>query len=233
MRSPDGVGFGPRKLTHITPVRKVVSRSNHKMTGWFPSLKNGRMIPYRSKNERNWFALLETCNQVLEFAAQPRHFYYKYQGKKRRYTPDTFERYRDGRTRYTEVKPLEVLADIDVARTLSAAGGWIKSEGHDFKIVTDIDIQDGHRLKNAEAMLRSANLRFTERQLFAVQDALTGMRVAAIGDLWDHLKLPEERRGVIHVMAILGHINIDICSAPLSPDTAVSQFFDLNKDIRE
>lgn len=164
---------------------------------------------------------------------QPRHFYYKYQGKKRRYTPDTFERYRDGRTRYTEVKPLEALADIDVARTLSAAGGWIKSEGHEFKIVTDVDIRDGHRLENAKTMLRSTNLRFTEGQLFKVQDALTGTRTAAIGDLCDHLKLPEERRGVLYVMAILGHINIDICSAPLSPDTAVSQFFDFNKDIRE
>ena len=68
--------------------RKVVSRSNARSTGKYPSWKMGRMIHWESINELNAFRLLDCDPNVTSYSEQPCQIAYVLDGVERIHYPD-------------------------------------------------------------------------------------------------------------------------------------------------
>src|SRR5882757_3729479 len=68
--------------------RKVVSRSNARSTGKYPSWKMGRMMHWESANELNAFRLLDCDPNVTSYCEQPCQIRYTLNGVERVHYPD-------------------------------------------------------------------------------------------------------------------------------------------------
>ncbi len=68
--------------------RKVVSRSNARNSGKYPSWKMQRMMQWESPHEGNAMRILDATPQVLAFNEQPCEIIYRLNGEKRRHYPD-------------------------------------------------------------------------------------------------------------------------------------------------
>ena len=66
--------------------RRVISRSNSRVTGKYPGLKSRRMHYWESSLERDAFMLLDVSTEVVSFDEQPVTLYYGI-GKKLRHYP--------------------------------------------------------------------------------------------------------------------------------------------------
>lgn len=68
--------------------RKVVSRSNARNSGKYPSWKMQRMMQWESSHEGNAMYILDATPQVIAFNEQPCEIIYTLNGEKRRHYPD-------------------------------------------------------------------------------------------------------------------------------------------------
>ena len=68
--------------------RRVISRSNHRVTGKFRSPKNGRMMHWESMQERDAFVLLEINSAVLSYREQPAVLTFPWGDETREHYPD-------------------------------------------------------------------------------------------------------------------------------------------------
>lgn len=116
---------------------------------------------YESLLERDFLTLLRVDNSVDSFITQPVKIPYLLEGRARSYTPDVLVKFRPDsqgmvrRTTLFEVKPQEYAdhPDDELAAKLAAANLFCPSQGWEFKIVTEEDI-DTPRLGNANFLLR-------------------------------------------------------------------------------
>src|ERR1017187_8729138 len=77
--------------------RKVVSRSNARVTGKYPSWKMGRMIHWESNNELNAFRLLDCKFDIRSFSEQPCKIVYVMEGVERVHYPDILVATKEGK----------------------------------------------------------------------------------------------------------------------------------------
>lgn len=202
--------------------RPIITRENPRMGNYFVSVLMQKMFPCESFLERDNLCLYETDGSVLAYGVQPEPISYFYKGKERRYTPDAIVRMEDGTQRFVEVKRQQDLANEENHKFLEAVPSWFWQQGKKFELVTEIQIREEPRLSNAKLMLRSRHLVPTEYEIMKVTEAFSVARARRVGDLWEVLRLPPERQGVIYAMAIHRHIRIDRDTAQLSADSAVA-----------
>jgi len=62
--------------------------------------------------------------------------------KFRRYYPDFYVKYSDGREEIVEVKPKRKLGQITVKKKANAAREWCASRGIAFKIITEVELKE-------------------------------------------------------------------------------------------
>lgn len=116
---------------------------------------------YESLLERDFLTLLRVDNAVESFITQPIKIPYSLDGAVRSYTPDVLVKYKpnsQGGVRPTtlfEVKPAEYAdhPDDELAAKLAAANLFCPSQGWEFQVVTEVEI-DTPRLGNANFLLR-------------------------------------------------------------------------------
>lgn len=85
--------------------RKVISRSNMKATGKFPSRKNGRSIHCESKHELNAMVILENCEVVSAYHEQPAIItFIDAHGVTRKHYPDILVELLNGNKLVIEIK---------------------------------------------------------------------------------------------------------------------------------
>lgn len=116
---------------------------------------------YESLLERDFLTLLRVDNSVESFITQPIKIPYTLAGRARSYTPDVLVKFRPDsqgvvrRTTLFEVKPQEYAdhPDHELAAKLAAANLFCPSQGWEFQIVTEVEI-DTPRLGNANFLLR-------------------------------------------------------------------------------
>ena len=133
--------------------RRVVSRSNHRVTGKYPGFKSGRMHHWESSLEHDAFVLLDVSVEVISFCEQPAILYYGDDLKLRHY-PDVLVSYRN-RREFVEIKTdREANSEEIVTRTalLTAA---LACHGYGYRVWTESEIRESTR--------RLANLRFLLR----------------------------------------------------------------------
>lgn len=62
--------------------------------------------------------------------------------KTRRYYPDFYVKYSDGRQEILEVKPLRKLDQAVIKKKTAAALSWCAESGMSFRVVTEVDLKE-------------------------------------------------------------------------------------------
>lgn len=133
--------------------RKVISRSNAKATGKWPSWKTGRMMHYDSGNERNAFKLLDARPEVISYSEQPCIIRYMLDGVEHRHYPDILVNFK-AQHQLWEVK---TEAESNKPETLSRSTLMAKclpAFGYEYHVALAEDLKRNPRLRNIEILLR-------------------------------------------------------------------------------
>lgn len=200
-------------------VRRVISRSNSRVTGKYPGLKSRRMHYWESSLERDAFMLLDVSTKVVTFDEQPVTLYYGI-GKKLRHYPDVLVSY-PNRQVFVEIKTdREALSKEIVTRTAYLVPALAR-HGYGYQVWTESEIRDrSFRLANLRFLLRfgrsEVELRRFEwfRQQFKREASLSWK--AIVGTPTDKGKLSSLCRLILE-----GRLRIDL-TRPILPESLVN-----------
>lgn len=134
-------------------VRKVISRSNPRVTGKFASMKMRSTIYWESQIERDAIALLEINPTVLAYYEQPLTLEYRHNGEIHRYTPDFLVEH-TGRNRILEVKPDHKLQSPENRERFVLIAQEFLVHGYEFAVFLESEIRTQPQLANAKLLLR-------------------------------------------------------------------------------
>lgn len=204
------------------PVRKVITKRTQRVIGYFSSVKMGGLVPWESQLEYDQLCLLEVANSVTEFFVQPEVFPYEYGGERRRYYPDIRVEDAAGETRMLEVKYQSDADDPENQELFDIFRDIYSRRGLRFEVRTELVIRRQPDLANAKLMLEDRDRAPSERLRLATAEAFAVRRPSTLGDLEAALGRSPTRRGDLFGMALRGHFDIDITSAPLTGDSRVS-----------
>ncbi len=139
------------------PVRKI-PKNYRSITGFFPSLKNGRGMAFESSLERDFFLTLEFDPAVDEYEEQPLKLSGMNGTKKVEYTPDCLITFYGAKNRLlVEVKYIEDLEknSAEYEPRFALARNFVRENDMEFKIFTEKEIRgDGARLENYRLLYR-------------------------------------------------------------------------------
>mgnify|MGYP003576569482 CR=1 FL=1 len=132
--------------------RKVVRRSNYRITGKYPSLKAGRMLHWESEAERKVMVMLDFCPAVSLFQEQPGIIHYKKKEGWHRHYPDLLVQ-GDGQTEFWEVKPDLEHADDETLVRSRLLEARLPAHGYHYRLVFANELARAPRLANAIRLL--------------------------------------------------------------------------------
>jgi hypothetical protein len=135
------------------PVRKVVSRSNARATGKWPSWKSGRMMHYDSPHECTAFKLLDATPEVISYFPQPCTIYYTLDGERYRHIPDILVNYSDSMALW-EVKTAIDADRPEVERRTALMVQELPKFGYNYQLMIAEDMQRGSKLKNVLHLIK-------------------------------------------------------------------------------
>jgi hypothetical protein len=157
--------------------RKIISRSNARATGRFPSFRMGRMIHWDSPHELNAYRLLDSNPVVLAFAEQPCVIHYRLAGKDFRHYPDSLVKTAATNALW-EVKTAADASRPEVIARTRLMTEHLPAYGYEYSIVFGEDLAREPRLRNVRFLLSSGrvSLSFEQkeytRRLFAAVNFL-------------------------------------------------------------
>lgn len=109
--------------------------------GYINSQKNGGQMHYRSGWERDVYICLENLSEILGYKVEKFPVEYYWRGKCKRYYPDLFVTFKDGRSEVWEIKPNNQRSlEINQAKWL-ACENHCESRGWKFKIIDETVIK--------------------------------------------------------------------------------------------
>jgi hypothetical protein len=198
--------------------RKVVKRSNARMTGKYPSLKMQRMMQWESEHESNAMRIFDATVEVIAFNEQPCEIVYEMDGEWFRHYPDFLIQTLDGNT-FCEVKMAADAASDEVAKRTAHLTQYLPYYDYQYRIELAEDLAREPRLGNLKRLLKlgRVDVSLTEkehfRQFFKQHDAI----------LWSDLKqdechpmlLPQACRLILD-----GVLTIDL-NQPISESSAI------------
>jgi hypothetical protein len=129
-----------KALYNINMSTRQIKKSYISCTGYFASYKNKTQIAFESVLERDFYMMMEFDDKVISYEEQPMTIHYEYyDGKNRRYTPDTLVTYKDKMQKLIEVKyDDELKNDLELQRKLQLLAKHIKKEQKiNFEVYTD------------------------------------------------------------------------------------------------
>lgn len=198
--------------------RKVVKRSNARMTGKYPSWKMQRMMQWESEHESNAMRVFDASVEVIDFNEQPCEIIYEMEGESFRHYPDFLVQTLDGNT-FCEVKMAADAASDDVAKRTAHLTQYLPYYGYQYRIELAEDLAQEPRLGNLKRLLKLGRVDVSLpekehfRQFFKQHDAI----------LWSDLKqnechpmlLPQACRLILE-----GNLTIDL-NKPISESSAI------------
>jgi hypothetical protein len=129
----------------VTPKKKrKKKRKGHYIRGTYTSPIAGE-CKYRSGWELKVMVYLDENPEVEAWSYEKTVIEYvsNVRSKKiRKYYPDFFVKYKDGRTELIEVKPKRKLEQLTVKKKADAAREWCKVNGLTYKILTEVELKD-------------------------------------------------------------------------------------------
>jgi hypothetical protein len=133
--------------------RKVVSRSNVRSAGKYPSWKTGRMMHWESSNELNAFRLLDCNPDVRSYSEQPCRIAYIMDGVERIHYPDILVATAEGKQLW-EVKPHSDAIEPEFLTRAAFLSRFLPMWGYEYRTVLAEDLARQPRLSNANLLLR-------------------------------------------------------------------------------
>ena len=202
--------------------RKVVSRSNARSTGKYPSWKMGRMIHWESLNELNAFRLLDCDPYVVSYSEQPCQIVYVIGGVERVHYPDILVTTAGGKALW-EVKLRSSASEPEVLARATFLSRVLPSWGYEYRTVFGEDLARQPRLNNANLLLSLGKRAVSDCEWEDVRRTL-----AEQGSLvWSETSSGNygaKGREVLSSLVLRGVLTIDM-NSPISPAT---EFFPKN-----
>lgn len=134
--------------------RKVVRRSNYRMTGKFPSIKNVRMMHWESHYEKMAFQLLEIAPYVVSYSEQPAIFkFINDDGVTETHFPDILVELLNGRKLFIEIKSEGAKHDLKLDNRTKRLQELVIKKGYRYLVIYPEQIKSYEFLENAEEIL--------------------------------------------------------------------------------
>jgi hypothetical protein len=196
--------------------RKVVSRSNARSAGKYPSWKMGRMMHWESCNELNAFRLLDCDPNVTSYSEQPCRIAYVMDGMERIHYPDILVTTTRGKQLW-EVKPRSNALEPEVLARAASLSRDLPRWGYEYRTVLAEDLARQPRLGNANVLLSLGKRAVSDcewedvRRTSAGQGALVWSEACA-GDYGP------KGREILCGLVLRGVLTIDM-NVPISPTT--------------
>jgi hypothetical protein len=143
------INFHPERIRS----RKVVSRSNARPTGKYPSWKMGRMLQWESVNELNALRLLDCDPKVKFFYEQPCEIEFVQNGIFRSHFPDLLVECVSGKEMW-EVKTQSDALKVDVSERTDLLKKVLPDWGYTYRLILADDLKRQPRLANANLLLK-------------------------------------------------------------------------------
>jgi len=189
--------------------RKVVSRSNYRVTGKYPSWKMGRMMHWESTLERDAFYLLDINPAIREFCEQPAQITYTQNDSEHRHFPDILVRTDHG-SLFKEVKTDEEASDEKIIDRTTLLKPLLHTQGFGYELLRESDIRREPRLSNAQRILRYGRitLKHHEQETFIQRYFKNGCSC----NLIDITHNGRDQKDIPHLcqMILIGTIAMDI-----------------------
>jgi hypothetical protein len=133
--------------------REVVSRSNTRPTGKYPSFKMKRMLQWKTPHLLNAFRLLDANPAVWRFEEQPLVVHYELDGVEHDHYPDVKVEV-DGEKELWDVATRTSALKPETARRSELLTKGLPAFGYRYRMVIAEDLAATSRLKNALTLLR-------------------------------------------------------------------------------
>lgn len=198
--------------------RKVISRSNYRMTGKFPSCKCGRMIHWESHLELKAFQMLEVCPWVKCYREQPAVIeFLDMNDIKRKHFPDIYIEMRNGTRGFLEIKPDREMEDSFLMQRTSLLKTGLRAMGYFYFLAQREQIESGHFLKNAQKLLPHARSAIPSLEMIRLALADGSLSVMELIQRLSH----KDARTWIYSLVIRGVLTCDL-SNPLTDETTIN-----------
>jgi hypothetical protein len=196
--------------------RKVVSRSNARSAGKYPSWKMGRMMHWESSNQLNAFRLLDCDPNVTSYSEQPCQITYIMDGVERIHHPDILIT-TAGTKRLWEVKPRSKALEPEVLARTALLSRALPKWGYAYRMMFAEDLARQPHLSNAILLLSLAKRTVSDcewenvKRTVAEQGALVWSQACA-GNYG------RNGREILCSLVLRGALTIDM-NFPISPAT--------------
>jgi hypothetical protein len=193
------------------------------MTGYFPSLKLGRMVAFESLIEQDYLYVLEYEPEVLTFEEQPLSISYEWQGKQLKYTPDFLVVWATSH-QLVECKPVAMVSTEENQRKFTVALDWCQKKGWTFVVVTDQELRSGYRLANIKLLTRYARVEIAPEIPQQVKSLLVDpSKRHTLLEIGRQLEPNDPGHGVTLLLHLAFHhrIQMSLSSAPITEHSQI------------
>jgi hypothetical protein len=196
--------------------RKVVSRSNARSAGKYPSWKMGRMMHWESNNELNAFRLLDCDPNVTSCSEQPCQITYVMDGVERTHYPDILVTM-IGRKELWEVKPRSNALESDVIARVAFLLRVLPRWGYQYRTILAEDLAREPRLTNAKLLLSLGKRTVSDCEREDVRRVVAEQRALVWSEACSGKYGPRGRE-ILCSLVLKGALAIDM-NMPISPTT--------------
>ncbi len=200
--------------------RKVVSRSNARNTGKYPSWKMQRMMQWESEHEGNAMRILDASPQVIAFHEQPCEIIYRMNGEQHRHYPDLMV-IEDHRREFWEVKTKADANNTEVAQRTAYLAELLPGHGYGYRIVLAESLAKQPRLDNIKRLNKLGRQPVSMIEQERIRRLFTNEPVMTWGML-EQIS-PQTLRNVSRLI-LEGKLSIDF-NQPISPATSIRSNF--------
>jgi len=189
-------------------IRKVVSRSNHRVTGKYPSLKMGRIMQWESTLERDAFILMDVDPSVIEYHEQPAKISYYIDGNKHEHFPDVLVVRPDG-SYFVEIKHDKDASKDKVATRTQLLSEQLPALGFGYLVLTETELRTGSKLENSRRLLRYGRMKPDITTMERIKREYFSSGCCCLGDILSNSNCNRDYPPICR-MVLDGILNIDV-----------------------
>lgn len=198
--------------------RRVVKRSNARITGKYPGWKARRMLQWESPHERNAMRLLDACPAVVSFNEQPCEIHYVMHGEKRKHYPDLLVQGNHWKE-FWEIKTRSDAEQPEVAERSAFMAKALPAYGYGYRIVLAEDLKLECRLKNAKRLLKLGRIDIPSLERERIRQMFFGYETLPLGALQFDDANPNLKRHIYRLI-LDGVLTVDM-DKPFEDSTAI------------
>lgn len=203
--------------------RKITNRGRRdRVIGKFMSVKMRKPVWWESQLERDYCYLLEHDRDVIAYRSQPITISYSFEDKVLEHTPDFEIIRRDlDLPQYAEIKPDEKTLKEAFIRLHRARSAFFHERGHEYILITDSQLRDGHRLNNIKLLYRYVQTPLEPMLLDKLRQSMPTHSELSMADLVDRCAAHGADLSVCYALMYHGEIAFDL-DQPIKPEMRVS-----------